>query len=1771
MATINSSTGAVAGVSAGTAVMTYTVSGTGGCANASTTATVTVSTAPNSGTISGNTSICSAGSTTLTTTATGGTWSSATPSVATINASTGAVTGVSGGTSLMTYTVTGTGGCANATSNVLVVVTATPATPIVSVTQPTCAITTGSINFTNVVGVQYSVNGSNYQVSSAFSYLQPGVYPIAIRSTSNTSCVATGTSVTIVASLGAPSLPTATITVQPTCAIPTGTIVVSSPLGAFDYSLNGTSYQSSTNFAGLAPGTYNLTARRTADQTCESAVVSFTIYPVPTTPVAPSAIATQPTCAVPTGTINFNAQTAVQYSINGTSYQSSGIFSNLTPGSYTLSVRNANDATCITTGSVITINASAGAPAAPTASATTQPTCAAPTGVITITAPIGAFTYSIDGVNYQAATTYSGLNPGTYNISTRRTNDITCISTATTVTINTVPALPSIPTAAVTQPTCAVQTGSINFVSQTAVQYALNNGAYQANTLFSGLAPGTYFLYARNVNDGSCISIGSPVVVNAIPSAPATPVVANVVQPICGTNTGSFTVSNPLGNFTYSINGTSYQANNSFSGLLPGTYNCTVRSTTDLTCVSAATAVTINAVPNCLPVANNDQSSTNEDTPVSFNITNNDTDVDGTINFNSVDLDPSTPGIQTTVTNPQGTWTVTGGVVTFTPVANFNGAASINYTVNDNSGATTNVATVTVTVLPVNDAPVANNDSATTNEDSPVSFNITNNDTDLDGTIDVTTVDLDPTTPGIQTTFTNAQGTWTVTGGVVTFTPAANFNGSATINYSVNDNGGATTNVATITVTVLPVNDAPVANNDSATTNEDSPVSFNITNNDTDLDGTIDVNTVDLNPSTPGIQTTFTNAQGTWTVTGGVVTFTPASNFNGSATINYTVNDNGGATTNVATITVTVVPVNDAPVANNDSASTNEDSPVSFNITNNDTDLDGTIDVTTVDLDPTTPGIQTTFTNAQGTWTVTGGVVTFTPAANFNGSATINYTVNDNGGATTNVATITVTILPVNDAPIANNDSATTNEDTPVSFNITNNDTDLDGTIDVNTVDLNPTTPGIQTTFTNAQGTWTVNGGVVTFTPVANFNGSASINYTVNDNSGATTNVATITVTVVPVNDAPVANNDNASTNEDAPVSFNITSNDTDIDGTINTNSVDLNPSTPGIQTTFTNAQGTWTVTGGVVTFTPAANFNGVASINYTVNDNGGATSNVATITVNVVPVNDAPVLDNEYISVNYNGIQTGDLTNTGDFDPDGTTLVVNTTPLVAPQNGVITIAQDGTFSYQPNANYVGTDLVVVQICDQGSPLPYLCATDTIYITVNPCSAQDVNQDCDFDGLTNGEETALGSDPFDPDTDGDGVLDGTEVADGTNPLNPCSFVFASQTVTPSTAWNNLDCDNDGLTNGQEILAGTDPTNPDTDGDGVLDGTEVADGTNPNDPCSFVFASQTVTPSAAWNNLDCDNDGLTNGQEVTLGTDPTNPDTDGDGVLDGTEVADGTNPTDPCSFVFASQTVAPSTTWNNLDCDNDGLPNGQEILAGTDPTNPDTDGDGVLDGTEVADGTNPTDPCSLVFANQTVAPSVAWNGLDCDNDGLLNGEEITIGTDPTDPDTDGDGVIDGMEVHDQTNPIDPCQYIFANQTVSPSAEWAAIDCDGDGLTNGEELTNGNDPTDPCDPLVQGSDCNVNISIPEAFSPDGDGTNDTFVIEGIEYFDENEIIIFNRWGSEVFRMSPYNNSWNGNSQSALNVGGDELPTGTYFYILDTKTDKYGVIKGYIYLKR
>jgi hypothetical protein len=125
-----------------------------------------------------------------------------------------------------------------------------------------------------------------------------------------------------------------------------------------EYSLNGTTYQSSNTFSGLAPNDYTLYVRNSADATCVTISSSPITNTVPLPPAAPTASATvQPTCATPSGTITITTQSGVEYSVNGTVYQSSNSFAGLAPGSYTLYVRNLTDPSCVTiSGSTTSIN-----------------------------------------------------------------------------------------------------------------------------------------------------------------------------------------------------------------------------------------------------------------------------------------------------------------------------------------------------------------------------------------------------------------------------------------------------------------------------------------------------------------------------------------------------------------------------------------------------------------------------------------------------------------------------------------------------------------------------------------------------------------------------------------------------------------------------------------------------------------------------------------------------------------------------------------------------------------------------------------------------------------------------------------------------------------------------------------------------------------------------------------------------------------------------------------------------------------------------------------------------------------------------------------------------------------------------------------------------------------------------------------------------------------------------------------------------------------------
>ncbi len=210
-------------------------------------------------------------------------------------------------------------------------------------------------------------------------------------------------------------------------------------------------------------------------------------------------------------------------------------------------------------------------------------------------------------------------------------------------------------------------------------------------------------------------------------------------------------------------------------------------------------------------------------------------------------------------------------VLVFRPASNFQGTASLDYQVFDNSGAT---ATANISVLVTNQLPIAISDSTTTISNTAVTFNISTNDSDPDGSI--TAFDLDASNATIQQNITTSQGVFSVNdSGVLVFNSISNFQGTASLDYQVFDNSGAT---ATANISVLVTNQLPIAISDSTTTISNTAVTFNISANDSDPDGSITAFELDI--SNPTIENIVTTSAGTFSVNNsGILNFTPASNF----------------------------------------------------------------------------------------------------------------------------------------------------------------------------------------------------------------------------------------------------------------------------------------------------------------------------------------------------------------------------------------------------------------------------------------------------------------------------------------------------------------------------------------------------------------------------------------------------------------------------------------------------------------------------------------------------------------------------------------------------------------------------------------------------------------------------------------------------------------------------------------------------------------------------
>src|SRR6056297_1570258 len=660
----------------------------------------------------------------------------------------------------------------------------------------------------------------------------------------------------------------------------------------------------------------------------------------------------------------------------------------------------------------------------------------------------------------------------------------------------------------------------------------------------------------------------------------------------------------------------SYDPNGQFETLAvgdsaAGTFDYTISD--GLASDSATVTITINGA-NDAPMANADARSTPENSvltasdadgtatgadPSDDGVLANDTDIDGdALAVDQVEGDAGNVGTAVTLTSGATVTMAADGTFVYDPNGQFigldageQGSDAFSYRISD--GNATSTSTVSLTIDGVNTPPSAADDAFSTNEDTQRTGDVfadNGNGTDID--------------PDDPLAVMNA-GTLTATGlggnvslqtnGDFTYTPPANANGTDSFDYTLEDDNGATS-TATVTITVQPVDDPPVAMDDAATITEDDPATaIDVLANDTDIDG---------GPIAVGSVTQ--PAGGTVTITNGGsdLSYEPDADFcnDGSPTDDFSYTLAPGGST--ATVSVTVVCVNDPPSADAGAATTDEDVSVTIMLTGSDVEGDGlTFAIATGPSDGSLGAITPI--------DATSAEVTYSPDPDFNGSDGFTFTVND-GSADSDAATVLITVDPVNDPPAADAGAATTDEDSSVTITLTGSDVEGDGLTFAIATGPSDGSLGAITPIdaTSAE---------VTYTPDPDFNGSDGFTFTVNDGS-EDSDAATVSITVAPVNDPPAADAGAATTDEDSSVTITLTGSDVEGDGL--TFAIAAGPSDGSL-----GAITPIDATSAEVTYTPEPDFNGSDSFAFVIND-GSADSDAATVSITVAPVNDPPDAD---------------------------------------------------------------------------------------------------------------------------------------------------------------------------------------------------------------------------------------------------------------------------------------------------------------------------------------------------------------------------------------------------------------------------------------------------------------------------------------------------------------------------------------------------------------
>ena len=1140
-------------------------------------------------------------------------------------------------------------------------------------------------------------------------------------------------------------------------------------------------------------------------------------------------------------------------------------------------------------------------------------------------------------------------------------------------------------------------------------------------------------------------------------------------------------------------------------------------------CATAIVTITVNSQGDLY--ANND---------IAF-VTENDILYGTTVLVNDGDSDGSTLTVNTTpisdVTN--GILVLNGdGTYIYTPDSDFNGTDTYTYKVcNNEEPEECETAIVTIFVIPINDIIYAVDDEATIDEDNVLNgTTVLVNDGDNDNS--QITANTEPITlphNGSVTIYPN---------GTYTYIPEPNYYGTDDFVYEIyNDENPQETAQATVSITINPINDPPLAINDLVFTDEGNPVSDFVLPNDSDPDDdNITVNTTPV--SDPSNGDVILNGDGSFT-------YTPDPGFTGNDSFTYEICDDGVPQECEQAIVTIIVNETGTLYANDDIATVDEDEVLNgTTVLVNDDDADGsTLTVNTIPIEDPTNG--DVILNGDGTYT-------YTPNEHFYGDDSFVYEVcNDEDPQECKTATVYITVNPVNDPPLAVDDNYYIDEDVTLNGNVIPNDSDVDveDDITVNTTPISDVTNGILTL--NDDGTFT-------YTPNLGYVGEDNFTYEICDNGvPQACDQADVTITI---NDAGTlyANDDYEEVYEDYVLNGNtVMINDGDTDGsTLSVNTTVVSPVSHGILTLNTN---------GTFTYTPETNYFGNDQFEYeVVNDEDPQESTTAIVYINVIPVNDAPTAVDDYYTIAYEQ-ELSDNILPNDYDPDNEDLVAIPVTLHNTTNGVITLESQGNFTYTPNTGFTGLDTYTYTIYDTGTPS--LSDIGVVYVCVTPqIDSEPLGQT-----VCEGEPANLVVEVSGQNITYQWQRNGTDI------LNATSSTYSIASTTPADAGDytvnvSTDCGNPVVSAIATLIVGVQPVSTlSINGENICENIDAS--------MIIIGAEDGVTYTAYINSTEvASGDGT--GTDLTI-TIPAEELSIGDNSISVIATSGSCTPINMDNVATVNVTTAPNTELTVEGCN---ICEGSDgtvtiLIAETDVTYEAYKGEtllasGIGAGEDLIIEINSSD----ISAGDNTIMIIASNGI-CQNIFLSQFATINMTEFETESvDATGNTVASGVN---GTVTVDPTQsdltyeIYYQDTTIVGSGdgtgEEIAISVLSDYLSTGENIftlmvTNKVCYANLGDVIITVID---DIIIPEGFSPNGDGTNETFIITGLEEYPNNSIVIVNRWGNKVYESAPYNNDWDGTNMFGVSKG-KTLPVGTYFYILDPG-DGQKALKGYIYLNK